>query len=157
MLRIWATALEQLRDRHCELAGVTPEFTTSLAALDMRELHAMKEEDVWDIINRRRSIRALAHRWRECQMHVRQLGRTAAQWSDELREPWYAAERTAREELGRRHPEQVVTLVAGFTSFCEPGTTRLRRDVNPQSRGQLVRELKAALEDDRWCRLCKAP
>ncbi len=157
LLRRWAGALEHLRDRHCELAGIRPEFTTSLAALDMRELRAMTDQDAWDIINRRRFVRALAQRWRECQMHVRQLGRTAAQRSDDLKQPWYEAERAAREELGRRRPEQVAALVAGFASFCEPGTTRLRRDVTSRSRGQLVRELKAALADDRWRRLLEAP
>lgn len=158
LLRSWADALEHLRDRHCELAGLTPEFTTSLRALDMRKLRSMKSEDAWDIINRRRFIRALAQRWRECQMHVRQLGRTAAQRSDVLREPWYEAERAVREELGRRHPEQVKALLVGFAPFCEPGTTRIPRGaLNPRSRGQVVRELKEALADGRWRRLGEAP
>ncbi|MCZ4098000.1 hypothetical protein [Streptomyces sp. H39-C1] len=75
LLRSWAAALEHLRDRHCALAGIPPEFTTSLATLDFRELRAMRGEQAWDIINRRRFIRALAQRWRECAMHIRQLGR----------------------------------------------------------------------------------
>lgn len=157
LLRSWAEALEHLRDRHCELAGIRPEFTTSLAALDMRELRSMRDEDAWDIVNRRRFIRALAQRWRECQIYVRQLGRTAAQRSDELRGPWYEAERAVREELGRRHPEQLDALVAGFAPFCEPGTTWIPRGALPQrTRGQIVRELKAALKDGRWHKLLTA-
>ncbi|MGW1766106.1 hypothetical protein ACWCQL_18780 [Streptomyces sp. NPDC002073] len=151
LLRAWNGALNHLRDRHCTLAGIEPVFTTSLPTLDVRSLRSMNEEDAWAIINRRRFIRALAQRWRECQMHVRQLGRTAAERSREHRTPWYAAEQAARAELGRHHPDQLKALTAAFTPFCEPGTTHIRRHaLSPRSRGGLIRELKQALEQDTW-------
>ncbi|MEV8334291.1 hypothetical protein [Streptomyces niveus] len=158
VLRRWANALEYLRDQHCELAGVPAEFTTTLAKLDMSMMRSMRDEDAWAIINRRRFVRALAPRWRECQMHKRQLGRTVAQRSGVLAEPWREAERAVREELARRHPEQVEALLVGFAPFCEPGTTRIPRgSLTRQARNQLVRELKEALADGRWRRLLDGP
>lgn len=151
LLRPWTQSLVHLRDRHCELAGIVPEFTVSLATLDMRQLRAMGDEEAWVVINRRRFIRALAQRRRECQMHVRQLGRTVAQRTDELRQPWYEAVRAAREELGRRHADEWDALAAAFAPYCEPGTTRIRRGaLSIRARTALVRQLKQALTDGRW-------
>ena len=158
LLRPWAEALMHLRDRHCELAGIRPEFTVSLAALDMEQLHAMTEQDAWAVINRRRFIRALAQRWRECQMHIRQHGRAVAQKDSDLRQPWYDAGRAAREELGRRHREQRDALVAALAPWREPGTTLLRRGaLSSRARGDLVRELRQALADGRWAALLTEP
>ncbi|WP_157596665.1 hypothetical protein [Streptacidiphilus rugosus] len=151
LLRPWASALEHLRDRHCELAGIPAQFTISLSTLNMRELRAESSEDAWDVINRRRFIRALAQRWRECQMLIRQLGRTVAQVSEDLRRPWYEASWAAREELGQRHAEQMHALVVAFAPYCEAETTRIRRGALPgRTRGPLVRELRQALADGCW-------
>ncbi|WP_158943796.1 hypothetical protein [Streptomyces sp. NRRL S-378] len=151
LLRAWNDALVHLRDRHCALAGIEPVFTITLPVLDVKALRLVSEAEAWAVINRRRFIRALAQRWRECQMRVRQMGRTAAERSEAAREPWYAAERAAREVLGHRHPHQLEALTAAFKPFCEPGTTLIRRKaLSSRQRGQLIRELKQALEQGTW-------
>lgn len=156
LLRGWTDALEHLRDRHCELAGIEPTFNVSLPGLNMRELRAMSTEQARVILNRRRFIRGLAQRNRECQMHTRELSRTVATRQDELKQPWNDAVSASCEELGRRHPEQYKALLSAFQPFCVPGSTEVRREFLGR-RGavprKLIPTLKRALADDTWRQL----
>lgn len=153
LLRGWANALQHLRDRHCELAGLEPAFTVGLPSLNMRQLRAMDTEDAWTIINRRRFVRALAQRYRECEMHIREITRAVSVRREELEEPWRDAVGASREELARRHPEQMAALLAAFEPFCVPGSTQIREDFLRKGgpvTGQLVPTLKQALADGTW-------
>ncbi|WP_446458632.1 hypothetical protein [Streptomyces rochei] len=156
LLRRWADALEHLRDRHCELAGIAPVFSVTLPGLKMRDLWAMSTEEARTIINRRRFIRALAQRNRECQMHVRELSRTVAKRQTEVKQPWNDAVSASREELARRHEEQYKALMIAFGPFCEDESTAIRREflgrrgVVPK---ELIPSLKQALADGSWSNL----
>jgi hypothetical protein len=156
LLGRWLGALEHLRDRHCELAGLTPSFTVSLPRLDMRDLASKGQEEARTILNRRRFIRAIAQRHRECMMHARETVRIVSVRREEIERPWYEAARAAREELARRHPEQLQALLRAFEPFCEPGTTAFRRDAIKNGGAvnkDLIPTLKKALADGTWRRL----
>jgi hypothetical protein len=156
LLGRWYGALEHLRDRHCELAGVTPAFSVSLPRLDVSSLQDMRTEEARQIINRRRFVRGLAQRHRECMMHARQLARAVSARREEIERPWHEARGDSREELARRHPEQLQALMSAFEPFCVPGTTEIRRDElrkrGPVT-GVLIPTLKQALVDGTWRRL----
>jgi hypothetical protein len=156
LLRGWMDGLEHLRDRHCELAGIEPVFNVALPALDLRALRAMSTEKAMTVINRRRFIRALAQRHRECEMHVREINRAIAVRRTEVEKPWRDAVSASRDELGRRHPEQLAALLAALQPFCVPGSSEIRwnelRKGGPV-RSNVVPMLKRALEDGSWRRL----
>lgn len=156
MLRHWRQALEQLRDRHCELAGVEPSFMVNLPKVDMQKLWSMDRKEAGRLLSRRRFVRAIAQRYRECEMHARDVVRAVSVRREEIVQPWYEARMASREELARRHPEQFEVLLAAFTPFCDPGTTRIRREFLTRHGVivyQLVPLLKRALADGSWVRL----
>jgi hypothetical protein len=153
LLRGWTNALEHLRDRHCELAGLEPTFTVTLPNLDIRKLREMTADEAWAIINRRRFIRALAQRYRECEMLVREITRAVAVRRGEIEAPWYEAVGASREELARRHPEEMKALLTAFEPFCVPGSTQIRSNLlgrGGEVKGQLVPALKQALAEGTW-------
>jgi hypothetical protein len=153
LLGRWLESLEHLRDRHCELAGIEPSFTVTLPSVDLGELHTMPREAALSILNRRRFIRALAQRRRECGMHIREITRVVAIRRAEIEQPWHDAVEASRQQLGRRHPEQLEALLSAFGPFCEPGTLRIRSDMQRTGgpvRGRLIPTLKKALADGSW-------
>ncbi|MET7609278.1 hypothetical protein [Streptomyces avermitilis] len=160
LLRPWAEALERLRDEHCALNGMDPAFAVVLPGFDMRQLQSMNSDEAWKIINRRRFIRALAQRNRECQMHVRELTRAVAARLEEVKKPWMEAVAAASEELARKHPEQMKALLSAFQPFCIPGSVEIQREFLG-GRGlvprELIPELKKALADGTWQRLLDNP
>jgi hypothetical protein len=156
VLRGWLGALIHLRDRHCELSGLEPHFTVSLPRLDIDALRDLREADARQQINRRRFIRGLAQRYRECNMHARQLVRAASIRKEALERPWFACRKAARAEVARRHPEQFQALLSAFEPFCEPGSTTIRPELVRRGgivSAHLIPMLKKALADGTWVQL----
>jgi hypothetical protein len=156
VLRGWLAALEHLRDRHCELAGLEPLFTLSLPRLDMERLRILPPEEARKHLNRRRFIRGLAQRYRECQMHSRQLVRAVNTRRADIDSPWKDAWAEARAEVARAHPQEFQALLAAFEPFCVPGSTGIRPELltgGGRIAGQLIPTLKKALADGTWVRL----
>lgn len=148
MLRRWKQALSELLEEHSRLNGLTPSFTITLPGVSMKEMWQLPEEQARRLLNRRRFLRALAQRNRECEMHRRQLVRAATLRAEEAKQPWMDAAQAAREEIARRHPDEFAALLAAFTPFCVPGSTRFAMGaLGRRARGELVHNLKQKLED----------
>ncbi|MCP9209622.1 hypothetical protein [Streptomyces cucumeris] len=156
LLRHWLQALEHLRDRHCELAGLEPVFSVGLPKLNMRDLDRMAHQEARQLINRRRFVRAVAQRHREQLMHAREVVRAVAVRREEIERPWREARGASRAGLVRRHPEQFRALMKAFEPFCVPGSTDIPRELLKQGGlvpHHLVPALKKALADGTWRRL----
>lgn len=151
LLRKWRDGLAHLRDRHCELAGLPPLYSVDLPTLDVNKILSMRIEEARTIINRRRFIRSIAQRHRECQMYIVQLSRLAAIKINEHRKPWHMANQEARDELGHRHQDELDALTRGLALFCVPGTTEfdLERFAH-KDRKEAIRMMKEALRDGTW-------
>jgi len=148
VLRRWSEALSELLKEHSELFGSDPHPTITLPSVDMESLREMGQEDAMKLINRRRFLRALAQRHRECETHKRQLIREVALRQDGIKRPWRDAAQAARREMGARHPEELEALMASFSRYCEPGSTVMRRGVlNRNERDTLVHNLRRKLAD----------
>jgi hypothetical protein len=156
VLRHWLGALVHLRDRHCELAGVAPSFTIDLPRLHPGVYQDLSPEETRQLLNRRRFIRALAQRRKECGAITRQLSRAVGARRAEIEAPWKAAWRVAMEEVARRHPRELQALLSAFEPFCEPGSTLLRRNEvrgSGQVANHVIPLLKKSLADGTWVRL----
>jgi hypothetical protein len=148
MLRKWSLSLKALLDEHCQLSGLNPSFTITLPSLDMKELWRMTEGEARRLLNRRRFLRALAQRNRECEMHRRQMVRAVNMRTGEVKQPWLDAAQTARERVALRYPDEYMALLAAFTPFCEPGSTRIRKGaLGRRGHSELVSELKRGLAE----------
>ena len=146
VLRQWAECLRELMDEHSQRSGIKPSFATVLPGLDMNELWRMPQEEAWRCLNRRRFLRALVQRNRECEMHQRQLMREVSKRADEMKRPWLDAAHTAREEVARRHPEEFQALLKAIHPYLEEGSTRFKQQVmTGRPRKALVDLLKEKL------------
>ncbi|MFB7858955.1 hypothetical protein [Rhodococcus qingshengii] len=151
LIRRWGDCLDHLRDYHCGLLNIDPVFSLNLPYLDMDEMYEMTTGEARKILNRRRFIRALAQRHREYTHHVRQLVRVAALRRDEARAPWFDATFDARQELGRRHQEELDFLMERLSKFCISGTTIFMEDKSISWRkNQEVSFLKKVIQDGTW-------
>lgn len=160
LLKRWKASLEALRDTHCGLLDIPPAFSVDLPKLGQRELDAVSPAEALRLIARRRFVRALAQRNRECALRTRESVRTAAQRKQEAEQPWTGAIAIARKELGRRHAEERDALLQGLLPFCEPGSTMIRREDLRQTGpvpNQVIPMLKRALADGTWRNLLETP
>jgi hypothetical protein len=148
VLRRWSEALSELLREHSELCGIDPHPTITLPSVDMESLREMGQEEAMKLINRRRFLRALAQRHRECETHKRQLIREVALRQEEIKKPWRDAAQAARREIGARHPEELKALMEPFSQYCEPGSTVMRKGALPRNeRDALIHFLKRKLVD----------
>lgn len=148
LLRGWAAALERLRDEHYALDGMQPSFTVTLPALDLDALRAMEPAQAWKVLHRRRFLRSLAQRWRECQMEIHWQVQRAELHHQQQRQPRTAALDAAGEALGRRHAVERDALLERCAPFCEEGTMLLQERLHsPRPRGEFRRELAQALRE----------
>jgi hypothetical protein len=156
LLGRWYRALETLRDVHCERAGIAPTFSMSLPALDVRALRDLPEREAWGVINRRRFLRALSQRHRECEMHTREVVRKVSLLREEIEQPWLDASHAAGVQLAERHPRLMEALLRAFAPYCEPGSTVFQREHIRWVKHHLIPELKRAVADGSVVRLLEA-
>lgn len=146
LLRKWSAMLNELSVESCTLNDMKPQFSIMLPRVNMEDLRAMPEEQAGKILNRRRFIRGLAQRYRECEMHKREAVRAVSVRREIQEKPWADASQEARRIVGERHPKERDALFAAFSPYCEPGSTRIRRDaLGRKMRGELVHQLKNEL------------